>query len=33
MSRSADRDGCRVRSLRDVVDAARAAFDTPGSAS
>ena len=33
MSPSADRDGCRVRSLRDVVDAARAAFDTPGSAS
>jgi thiamine monophosphate synthase len=33
MSASADRNGCRVRSLRDVVDAARAAFDTPGSAS
>jgi thiamine-phosphate pyrophosphorylase len=33
MSATADRDGCRARSLREVVGAARAAFDTPGPAS
>jgi thiamine-phosphate pyrophosphorylase len=33
MSASAGRDGCHARPLRGVVAAARAAFDTPGSAS
>jgi thiamine-phosphate pyrophosphorylase len=33
MSASVDREGCRAQSLRNIVKAARAAFDTPGSAS